>query len=679
MKIAGRRCMVCNCEGSMPLDGHALARALGSAVDPIVHQQLCGRQLSEIAAVAAAGEPLLIACTQEAALFTETTGALADSPAVAFVNIREQAGWSEEGGKATPKLAALLAMAAIEVAAAPPLSLTSEGRCLVLGKGDEALSAARQLMSRLSVTLLLTEAGEVLPPRAMEFPILRGDVVSATGHLGAFAVQVAGLAAASVSSRERLVFEPAQKSGRVEADLIVDLTSGQPLFPAPAKRDGYLRPDPGDPVAVQRALFEATGMVGEFEKPRYVDYDDALCAHARSGRIGCTRCLDLCPTGAIVRAGDHVRIDPFVCAGCGACAGVCPTGAATYAAPAADALLERLRALLGTYLAAGGKDPLLLVHEERHGGDLIDAMARLGRGLPARVLPFAVSEIAQLGFESFAAAIAFGSAAVVVLAPPHKRTELVGLEAVLGYVGAVLEGLGYGDDRLALLLEDDPDIVEAALYDWPRAPALSPGAFRPMGGKRALMRQSAEQLHRIAPVPVDVVALPAGAPFGNLQIDAEGCTLCLACVGACPTGALIDNPDRPMLRFLEDACVQCGLCQNTCPEKVIRLEPRLDFTAAARRPRTIKEEEPAHCVRCGKPFGTRSSIERIVAKLAGRNPLFQTPEQVERIRMCDDCRVVSQFEAKDNPMALGQIRQPKTSEDYLRERAGKALREPEDS
>ena len=107
--------------------------------------------------------------------------------------------------------------------------------------------------------------------------------------------------------------------------------------------------------------------------------------------------------------------------------------------------------------------------------------------------------------------------------------------------------------------------------------------------------------------------LPEGAPFGSLEVDVAGCTLCLACVGACPTGALLDNPDQPMLRFVEDACVQCGLCRSTCPEQVIRLEPRLDFTPAARMPRVIKEEEPAQCTRCGKAFGTRSSIERIVA------------------------------------------------------------------
>jgi ferredoxin len=69
-----------------------------------------------------------------------------------------------------------------------------------------------------------------------------------------------------------------------------------------------------------------------------------------------------------------------------------------------------------------------------------------------------------------------------------------------------------------------------------------------------------------------------GAPFGAIELNVEGCTLCLACVSACPTGALSDNPERPMLRFTEDACVQCGLCKATCPEKVIT-------PAAARFPR----------------------------------------------------------------------------------------------
>ena len=105
---------------------------------------------------------------------------------------------------------------------------------------------------------------------------------------------------------------------------------------------------------MQKALFDLTEMVGEFEKPRYVKYDEALCAHGRNTRTGCTRCLDVCPTGAITSAGDKVNIDPYVCAGCGSCASVCPTGAATYALPPREAVFERLRTLLTVYEKAGG-------------------------------------------------------------------------------------------------------------------------------------------------------------------------------------------------------------------------------------------------------------------------------------------------------------------------------------
>ena len=94
-----------------------------------------------------------------------------------------------------------------------------------------------------------------------------------------------------------------------------------------------------------------------------------------------------------------------------------------------------------------------------------------------------------------------------------------------------------------------------------------------------MLRLAVRELHRAASTATEIIALPAGAPFGAVEV-ADGCTLCLACVSACPTGALSDDPDRPVLRFTEDACVQCGLCKATCPEKVITLVPRLAFAAA---------------------------------------------------------------------------------------------------
>ena len=261
---------------------------------------------------------------------------------------------------------------------------------------------------------------------------------------------------------------------------------------------------------------------------------------------------------------------------------MCPTGAATYSLPRTSDLLNRLRVLLEAYDAANGRNAVLLVHDLRHGEPLIDLAARLGRGLPARVIPFAVNEITQLGLEFFASAIAMGAAAIRILAPAKAKHERAALAQQMGYAEAVLAGLGYGAGRIGLIETDDPDALSAALYGPLPLAAARSRVFLPLGDKRGLARLALSKLHEAAPAPVDVLPMPNGAPFGTLQVDATGCTLCLACVSACPTGALKDNPDKPMLRFDESACIQCGLCKSTCPEKVIELVPRIDFKAPAR-------------------------------------------------------------------------------------------------
>src|SRR6202043_2520001 len=153
-----------------------------------------------------------------------------------------------------------------------------------------------------------------------------------------------------------------------------------------------------------QAVLKARDLIGTFEKPRYVTFDAPLCAHSRSQIVGCTRCLDLCPTSAIKPAGDHVAIDADICAGCGQCAAACPTGAASYALPPEDTLMRKLRRMLMAYREAGGERAIVLVHDDPHGAPLIDALARFGDGLPANVLPFAVIMLPPLGLDRIAAA-----------------------------------------------------------------------------------------------------------------------------------------------------------------------------------------------------------------------------------------------------------------------------------
>ena len=665
MEIEGKRVLVCDCEGTMPLDGKVLARACKSAPDARgLATQLCGTELGRFILALNEGKPLIVACTQEAPRFEEQKEEAKRDTPLTFVNIRETAGWSEEAGDATPKIAALLRHAALEVTPAPVVSLKSEGVTLIYGKDQSAIDAARRLADTLNVTVLLQPGADVIPPRLMDVPVVQGRVRSAKGHLGAFELIVDDYATPAPSSRLSLAFGTGKNGARSRCDIVLDLTGGTPLFTAHETRDGYLRPDPGNVRAVEDAIAKAADLVGEFDKPRYALFQADLCAHSRSKKTGCTRCLDVCVPGAITPAGDHVAIDPFVCAGCGACGAVCPTGAATYSLPRPADLLNRLHVLLEAYDAANGRNAVLLVHDLRHGEKLIDLAARVGRGLPARVIPFAVNEITQLGLEFLAAALAMGAAAVRILAPAKAKYERAALAQQMGYAETLLAGLGYGAGRIGMIETDDPDMLAAALYVALPLAVPKAGSFLPLGDKRGLVRLALAKLQAAAPIPVDVIAMPKGAPFGTLDVKVSGCTLCLACVSACPTGALKDNPDKPMLRFDEEACIQCGLCKNTCPEKVIELVPRIDFKAQSRGTVTIKEEEPAHCVRCGKAFGTKSSIDAVVKKLEGQHWMFTDPALVERLKMCGDCRVIVQTESKLDPYAGSPRPHPRTTDEY---------------
>jgi ferredoxin len=367
-----------------------------------------------------------------------------------------------------------------------------------------------------------------------------------------------------------------------------------------------------------------------------------------------------------------VAIDANICGGCGHCAAVCPTGAASYALPPADALMRKLRSLVGAYRSAGGDCPVLLLHDEEHGTPLIDALARFGEGLPPNVLPLTVNEVTQIGLEFVAAGFAYGTVAIRILHRARPRHDIAALIRTLALAEAVLTGLGFGVGRVAVIATDDPDHLGAELSSIGSfAPVPQPSTFLPIGAKRGVLRFALRELQRVSPAPAEVIALPAGAPFGSVEVDVAGCTLCLSCVSACPTGALSDDLERPLLRFTEDACVQCGLCAATCPEKVISLKPKLDFSASTASARVLKAEEPFCCIRCGKPFGVRSTIERVTARLANSHWMFKDPKRQESIKMCDDCRVAV-ISADDFDPYGAPARPPvRTTDDYLREREEK--------
>lgn len=631
--------LTCTCEGTMIPDDKALAKA-GCGGDPAAHQ-LCRANLDRFRAALALGDPLTITCTQEAPLFREVAEAEAPHVALSFANIRETAGWTAEAAQSGPKMAALVAAAGVHPSDFSYTSMESNGIALILGRDDVALEIAQLLAETLDITVLLKPGAEVTPPRQTRFPVVQGDVRKAEGHLGAFSLTIDTYAAPDPSSRKVLSFGPTRDGAVSRADLVIDLSGDRPLFPAADLRPGYYRADPRDPQALARLIKTTSQMVGVFDKPVFIDFAADLCAHSRNEITGCTRCLSLCPTGAITPDGDNVRIDPTICAGCGQCAAACPTGAASYALPDVTTVARQLRAGLRAWHDAGGQlAPVVLFHEGDHGEPLINALGRFGNGLRADVIPFAFNEISQIGPEIMAAALAFGAGAVAVLGRARPLHDLSGLAEGLALVSQVATATGHGP--CTLIETDDPDQLEAALAALPRTPLLAnPATFLPPDDKRGLLIMAFAEMNRAAPIPTRAVALAKGAPFGAVVVDTDACTLCMACTGACPANALLDNPEAPMLRFTEGACVQCGLCKETCPENAISLVPRIDFDAWDAPKRILKEEPPFCCSSCGTPFATQSAISRIQEKLSN-HWMFVGDDGEKRLRaleMCEECRV----------------------------------------
>jgi len=623
--------------------------------------------------------------------------------ATAFVDHREGAAWVHDRASATEKTARLLNARRAGLDHEPvSRTVSRDAGEAVAVVGDPETAAA--LADTADVTLIAN--GRDFDDADVDLDgvdLARGRVVDVVGEYGDFELELRARVTEDCIScmdcvregpdglvtRRPVDVDPAAEPGEWTDCCPVDaidldgvertVRADQVIFPGATGRARggqiglYTGPVDGATVAAVEDL------LGGVEKPKHLDLEMDVCAAGDSSQVGCTACTDACPHDAVGRPHvDEVEFDPVACQDCGACTSVCPTGAVTLRDPSNERIAREVEALLdpgteddGLLGGLRGDDtgietPVIAFVCSERADDALSRYGRLAREdddlrYPP-VLPVSVNCTDTVGEAHAMHALAAGADGVAIVgcggdclhSGPDPKAELVRrLDRATGDLGLGErvtflspepgDPKAFVEELSRFVVELDPTPIPAGEHD-------ATGTVRgdkpnpPFNSHDWALESVRVILDHVDP---DREVIRGLTDFGWMEVS-DACNFTPTCSNLCPTDA-IRRTDDGDLQFNHEDCVNCGLCEDGCPETAITMRDGLDLSRlpenrGGERWETVYEGEMRACVRCGKPFASEGTAQH-VAETVGDVVEGVAPHGEHSVfDYCADCRATLLFE-----------------------------------